>query len=199
MIIIGVTGGIGSGKTTFCNYFSKLGIPVIIADEVGHFVLANNYNVRFQIIRYFGASVLTPENKINKNYLADIVFKNKLKLKKLNEIVHSAVIHQVRKKIKSLSLTNKLVLIESAILPKTQLIKYCDFIISIMLDKNIRFERKLKNQFSKEELINRSKNQPKDSEYEQISDFIIINNKSLKDLKNISKFYFELFKKIAKN
>ncbi|NLD46474.1 MAG: dephospho-CoA kinase [Clostridiaceae bacterium] len=90
MIVLGVTGGIGSGKSEICKIFGILGAPVYNSDERARSLLDNNENLRKNIILAFGDNAYE-ENKYNRKYIASLVFNSKEKLQKINKIVHPAV------------------------------------------------------------------------------------------------------------
>src|SRR4051812_7408323 len=87
---IGVTGGIGSGKSTVCRVFELLGIPVYYADDEGKKIL-DSENVKAELIKLFGADVLAEDKMIDRKKMAALVFTDKEKLEKLNAVIHPAV------------------------------------------------------------------------------------------------------------
>ena len=90
MIKVGITGGIGSGKTHICEMFKALGVPVYNADERAKWLMQENQSVREQIIQVFGKEAYQ-DQKLNREFLAKVVFQDKEMLSKLNGIVHPAV------------------------------------------------------------------------------------------------------------
>jgi len=139
--VIGLTGGIGSGKTTVANYFKEMGVPVYIADDGARAVMQSDAVVK-EIKETFGEALF--ENDIlNRAKLADIVFNNADKLAQLNAIVHPAV-----KKDFELWLLNhrdkEYVIYEAAILFESGRYKDCDSIITVTAPEEIRIERVLK-------------------------------------------------------
>jgi dephospho-CoA kinase len=90
MLKIGLTGGIGSGKSTVCKVFSTLGVPVYQADEKAKALIAGDPDLKKSIIKEFGPEAFTPDG-YNSLYIAGIVFNNKLQLQKLNSIIHPFV------------------------------------------------------------------------------------------------------------
>lgn len=91
MLKIGITGGIGSGKSTVCQVFETLGIPVLYADGIARKLMESEPLLRKQIIDLFGNDAYT-DHQVNKTFLSQIVFKDKVKLSQLNAITHPAVI-----------------------------------------------------------------------------------------------------------
>src|ERR1035437_10718173 len=94
MIKVGITGGIGSGKSTVCKVFKGLGIPVFEADVVAKQLMINNYEIRLALIEAFGIAVYLSDGTIDRKYLAGLVFNDESLLAKLNNIVHPAVLKE---------------------------------------------------------------------------------------------------------
>lgn len=175
--VIGLTGGIGSGKTTIANYFAAMGIPVYIADDEAKKVMQSE-NIVKQIKETFGNSLF--ENEIlNRAKLAEIVFNNADKLAQLNAIVHPAV----KKDFELWLQENKkhdYVIYEAAILFESGRYKECDVIITVTAPEEIRIERVLKrDNTTREQVLSRIKMQWNDEKRISLSNFII-NNSNLK-------------------
>jgi len=102
MLIIGLTGGIGSGKTTVCNYFSALGIPVIDADVAAREVVQPGQPGLSQIIEIFGQDILTSANTLNRSKLREQIFSDESSRKKLEAILHPLIRQQMDKKLAGL-------------------------------------------------------------------------------------------------
>ena len=88
---VGITGGIGSGKTMVCNIFRLLGAPVFEADTVAKNLYDTNTGLKSELIKLFGEDIYQPDNILNRKKLGAIIFSNDLHLKKVNELVHPAV------------------------------------------------------------------------------------------------------------
>jgi dephospho-CoA kinase len=171
--IIGLTGGIGSGKTTLAKYFESKGIPIYIADEEAKKIM-NSIEVIDAISEQFGNEFIK-NRKVDKERLAKIVFQNPEKLKILNEIVHPLVKKDFKAWLKK-NRHHPLVLKETAILFETAADKECDYIITVVASKEARLKRILeRDTTSKEAILNRMKNQWSDEEKIERSDFVIHN------------------------
>ena len=171
--IIGLTGGIGSGKTTIAQYFKSLGVPVYIADDEAKKLLDNSA-VKKKIKEIFGEFVFE-NNTISKEKLASIVFQNPQKLSELNAIIHPAV-----KKHFQLWVTNHknepMVIKEAAILFESGSNQDCDKIITVVAPLETRIQRVIeRDKTSKEAIIDRIKNQWTDEMRMAKSDYIIEN------------------------
>jgi dephospho-CoA kinase len=89
--IVGITGGIGSGKSTVCRIFENLGLPVYYADDRGKILLTADNQLKTEVIDFFGKESYLSSGELNRTYLADRVFKLDSELQKLNSLVHPAV------------------------------------------------------------------------------------------------------------
>ncbi|MBN2773601.1 MAG: dephospho-CoA kinase [Prolixibacteraceae bacterium] len=177
-IKIGITGGIGSGKSVVCKIFKCLGIPVFEADNVGKFLLDNDKNIRKKITGLFGESVYMPDNSIDRKKLASIIFNDNIALQKVNEIIHPAV----RKEFESWILKQNTIYMihEAAILFESGFYKLMDFNIHISADKNIRIKRVMeRNKISEEMVLTRLNKQWDDKKKEKLADAVIYNNNEL--------------------
>ena len=173
--IIGLTGGIGSGKTTVANYFQSIGIPVYISDVEAKKVMEFP-DIISKIENTFGSQLIL-NKQLNREKLASIVFSAPEKLKQLNAIVHPAV----KKHFDNWLVINKnyeLVVKEAAILFESGSYKDCDIIITVTAPLNSRIERILtRDNTTKEKILQRINNQISDEERVAKSDYVITNNK----------------------
>lgn len=175
--VIGLTGGIGSGKTTIANFFKEMGVPVYIADDEAKKVMQSESIVN-EIKTTFGEKLF--ENDIlNRAKLAEIVFNNAAELAKLNAIVHPAV----KRDFEFWLLEQKkyqYVVYEAAILFESGRYKECDVIVTVTAPEEIRIERVLKrDNTTREQVLSRMKMQWNDEKRISLSNFVI-NNSNLK-------------------
>ncbi len=175
--IIGLTGGIGSGKTTVAKYFETLGFPLYNSDTQAKAIQNNNPEVKKQIIALFGENAYN-ENGLNRTFIAAEVFNHKEKLKQLNQIVHPAVFKDFEQWINQQN--NPFVIKEAAILIESGSYKDCDIIITVIADPEIKIARvQNRDALTSEEILARMKNQLNDQEKIKYSDYIIENNHDL--------------------
>jgi len=172
--IIGLTGGIGSGKTTIANYFKSLGVPVYIADDAAKEVMKLPEIVASLKVA-FGEDIFNG-NILNSEKLAKIVFNNPEKLNLLNKIVHPAVkIH-----FDQWLLAHKkspFVIKEAAILFESGSYKYCDKIITVVAPLETRIKRVIeRDKTTREAVLKRIENQWSDEQKISKSDFVINNS-----------------------
>ncbi|MBA0883521.1 dephospho-CoA kinase [Flavobacterium undicola] len=171
--IIGLTGGIGSGKTTIANYLASLGIPVYIADDAGKKVMQTKEILK-AIKEQFGAAIFD-ENQLNRAKLAGIVFDNPNQLKALNAIVHPAVRKDYQDWL-SQHQKDPILVYESAILFESGNYKDFDYILTITAPLETRIERVLKREtISRDQVLNRINSQWTDEQRISKSDFVVDN------------------------
>jgi dephospho-CoA kinase len=175
MIKVGITGGIGSGKSTVCKVFRTMGIPVFEADVIAKQLMNNDPTLRQQLIHLFGSSVYQSDQTIDRKYLAGIVFSNSSLLSKLNEAVHPAV----RKSFDEwlLNQNSPYVIHEAAILFESGFYKMMDKTITVVTNETERIDRVVKRDHITIEMVQqRMKNQWKDEQRIKLADFVIGNN-----------------------
>ena len=171
--IIGLTGGIGSGKTTIANYLASLGIPVYIADDAGKKVMQQQEIIE-AIQGKFGFDIVE-NNQLNRAKLAEIVFNNPDQLKALNAIVHPAVKKDFKKWVGEHA-DSSFVVYESAILFESGSYKNFDLILTVTAPLETRISRVLQRDNSnREQVMSRINAQWTDEQRIAKSDFIIEN------------------------
>ncbi len=140
--IIGILGGIGSGKSTVAAEFAKLGCKVVDADKIAHELLDKS-NVREEIVGSFGKAILEPSGKIDHKKLADIVFCDGEKLSTLNKILHRLVLEQAEELIKQYNSQNqvKAIVLDMPLLVEVGWAKKCDNLIFVDCERQIRAAR----------------------------------------------------------
>ena len=174
MLKVGLTGGIGSGKTTVSEIFYSLGIPVYNSDERAKYLMENDTSLRKDIIEYFGEESYRSEG-LNRLYLSKEVFLDKSKLQKLNSLVHPVVGRDFAIWCKNQSAP--FVLKEAAILIESGAYIGLDKIIIITASENIRMDRVMdRDNVKASEVRDRINNQMDDSERLKYADFIIDND-----------------------
>jgi dephospho-CoA kinase len=173
---IGLTGNIGSGKTTIASLFEVFGIAVFNADNEAKRLMSDDKILKNELIVAFGKEVFV-ENKLNRKYLADLAFSDELVLKKLNSLVHPFVQHAFDKW--SDEQISPYVIKEAAILFESNNYQSLDAIICVTCPEDIRLERLLKrDNISKKQLIQRINNQWQEEKKKSMSDYIVINDNS---------------------
>ncbi|MGB0879870.1 MAG: dephospho-CoA kinase [Polaribacter sp.] len=182
-MIVGLTGGIGSGKTTVVQFFQELSnIAVYIADSEAKKLMNSSVRIQSKMIKEFGKEAYK-NNQLNRTYIANIVFKNKQKLAVLNAIVHP----EVEKHFQEFIIKNKdksYILYENAILFENQSNFICDFIITVSAPLETRIQRVMeRDKSTKEVVLDRIKNQWTEDKKMLQSNYVI-ENTSLENTKN---------------
>lgn len=191
--IIGITGGIGSGKTTAAKYFEEFGFPLYNSDLRARMIQNENQEVIQAIKNLFGEEAYTSDG-MNRPFIASKTFENKDLLQQLNAIVHPVVFRDFEDWIKQQN-TN-FVIKEAAILIESGSYKDCDLIISVVADKEIRITRTIERDgLTREQIESRMKNQITDEERREYSDYIIDNSQDLEYLYSQVKNLSEIIKK----
>jgi dephospho-CoA kinase len=173
---VGITGGIGAGKSTVANIFRTFGIPVYNSDTEAKRLMNDDPYLREQIINLFGHKAYT-NNNLNRNYLLEVVFKNNENLNRMNKLVHPVVIRDYNSwltKYREKSMTIK----EAALLFESNSYKDLDYTILVSAPKSIRIGRIMLRDAnrSKEDIENIIEKQMSESRKKKLSDFIIIND-----------------------
>ncbi|WP_258691438.1 dephospho-CoA kinase [Tenacibaculum aquimarinum] len=174
-MVVGITGGIGSGKSTVLKLFKELGnIATYIADKEAKDLMNTSKVIQERLVLEFGEEVYL-NNKLNRPFLANIVFKNKEKLAVLNEIVHPVVYNHLENFIKN-NIDKDYILYENAILFENGSDVFCDKIITVTAPEAVKINRVIsRDKTSEKEVRNRMKNQWKDSKKILQSNYIICN------------------------
>ena len=189
MKVVGLTGGMGSGKTTVAGFFKELGVPVYIADDAAKDLMVTSPTVKTSIVKLLGP--LAYERHIpNRKFIASKVFGDPLKLEALNGIIHPAVAKDFEQwKTKQ---TYPYIIYEAAILFESGGYKKCDAVILVSAPLEKRFERLQKrDQSSIEEIEARMLHQWSDEEKRNLANFEIINSElsfTQEQVKNLHEF-----------
>ncbi len=174
-MVVGLTGGIGSGKTTVVKLFQEFeNVITYIADDRAKYLMNHSEEIKQSLIQVFGEKSFT-NGILNRNYLSDIVFKDKSKLDVINSIVHPAVKNDFQQYVQKNK--DKIVIYEAAILFESGSYQNCDFVISISVRLEERINRVLKrDNTSKEAVLQRVKHQWTETKRNLLSNYIIWNN-----------------------
>lgn len=179
---IGLTGGIGSGKTTVSKILVKNGIPVYDSDSNAKLLMNSSNEIKKLIINHFGKLSYT-NNKLNNKYISKIIFNNPVEMNRINSLIHPFV-HDNFNKWKN-NFSSKYVIFESAIIFETGSYEKFDFNILVLSDIEKRIKRVIKRDFSSEDdVLTRIKIQWIDDKKIPFADYVIKNNKSFKSLEN---------------
>lgn len=182
-MIIGITGSIGSGKTTAANLFKKHGFKVINADEIGHKIIKKNSAAYKKIIKEFGKEILDKSKNIDRRKLGGIVFNDYGKLGKLNSIMHPVILNEIKNSIKKIRNKDKRIIVDVPLLLETKAKNLVDKVTVVKADKKNIIKR-LSKKYSKDKIEKILKMQMPIGKKLKHADFVIDNNKDLGHLKN---------------
>jgi len=172
---VGITGGIGSGKSTVAAIFSILNIPIYFADERAKWLMNNDIDLRKKILDAFGEESYSPSGDLNRTFLAKVVFSDPKKVKQINEMVHPAVGKDFNDWVTNQ--TSPYVLKEAALIFETGGEKLLDYVINVSAPLRIRVSRVIMRDTHRSEAqINQIIDQQlPDEEKNEKSDFVIKN------------------------
>ena len=177
MIKIGVTGGIGSGKSIFCKIFSHSGYPVYDSDKKAKEILNQNNELKEKVILLLGSHAYDRNGQYNRNWVANVVFNDLEKLKKLNGLIHPYVANDFEEWLK-INKSCSIIVKETALLIETGLYKKMDFNINVTAPLSLRIERILqrdpmRNEHDIWQIINK---QLTDNERNKYVDYVVVND-----------------------
>lgn len=176
---VGITGGIGAGKSTVAKMFQLLGVPIYIADDEAKSLMLTNTDLKTQIIEEFGKESYFERGELNRMYLAERVFSKEEALKKLNALVHPKVaVHFLNWHTQKIIEGNKYTLKEAALLFETGSYKELDHVILVSAPEDLRVERVLKRdpQRTEDQIRAIIGKQMPENEKKQLASSIIIND-----------------------
>ena len=174
MKVIGLTGGIGSGKSTIAGIFERLGVPVYNSDKSAQKVYFKP-EIKKLVIELMGPEAYIGDTSLNKEFIASAVFSDNQKLEKLNLIIHPAVAKDFKEwKEKQHS---AYLIKESALLFETGIYKEMDAVVLVSADADLRIERvKKRDHLTEEQVLQRINKQWPEAEKEKLAQFIVSNN-----------------------
>jgi dephospho-CoA kinase len=177
MMIVALTGGIGSGKTTIAKLFETMGCVVYNSDERAK-ELYNNPEVKKQVIALLGVNAYSEDHKLNKEFISDIIFNEKDKLEKLNAIIHPTLALDFQNFVKQQN-SESIIIKESALIFETELYKKFTTIILVIAPLEQKIKRVMsRNLISKEEVDKRMQAQWTDEQKLPLANYVISNNET---------------------
>jgi dephospho-CoA kinase len=179
--VVGITGGIATGKSTVAKFIEKMGYVVIDADEVGHEVLKAD-DVKATVAKKFNLS-LDENGEVDRKILGSIVFSDRRKLELLNSILHPKMLNVIIDEIKTFSNMGNVeeVFVEAAVLFEMKLDQHVDYVVVTDCSDELRINRLMRrNHISRKEAISRIKSQLERGEFLKRADYVVNTSKSLK-------------------
>ncbi len=194
---IGVTGGIGSGKSVVCKLISKMGFPVLKADEIAKQIMKDDPEVKAKIVEAFGKGAYQGKG-LNKAFLAETIFESEENLNIINSIVHPPTIRHIKDSMYALLESSQFVFVEAALLYEAKMQHNFDYVILVMADEQLRIKRVMERDGVTEEDVRlRMKGQWQDSAKQDKADFILKNEGTLEDFNKNIEFILQLLKRIS--
>lgn len=202
-LLLAVTGGIASGKSTVANMFAKLGAPIIDFDQLSRVVVEPDKPAWREIVEYFGADLTLGDRNIDRKKLSQIVFQNIEKRKKLESIVHPRIFAEFVKKLKELTIKgeNKIIQVLVPLLFEAKLQHFFHKILLVYLPPEMQVERLMKrDQITRDLAIKMLAAQWPIDEKRKLADFLIDNSGSLGETeKQVQEIWEKLQKLVSKN
>lgn len=199
MKVIGVTGGVGAGKSEILTYIAdNWNAAVVETDEVGYLVMRPGKSCFAPIVELFGPGILQEDGTLDRAKIAELVFRDKELLEKLNAIVHPAVKRYIQKAIeREREMDTDVFIVESALLVEDKYNAICDELWYIYADEETRTERLMKNRgYSKEKIQSIFANQLSEDEFSEQCDFEIDNSGDFEDTKEQIKQRMQMYETV---
>ena len=175
MVVIGLTGGSGSGKSTIAALMKQNGIDVIDADKIARDIVKKGEKALCEIVEEFGEDVLLENGELDRKKLASIVFTNHEKLEKLNRITHKYITEIIKQRLSQN--VSDISVIDAAVLKESGIIDMCDCVIAVIADKDVRVKRIMeRDAITRQAALDRINSQQSDAKYAQYADFVIDNS-----------------------
>jgi dephospho-CoA kinase len=194
---IGITGGIGSGKSEVCQKLAALGIAIVSADIIAHQLTDSDPDIRKKIISLLGPqSYDATSGMLKREYVAQLAFGNKGKLLTLNSIVHPAVFKAIESEIQIIEKKQKsgYVVVEAALMFESGLYKEVDYALTVVAEERLRIDRtRRRGNLTEEQIRLRMANQFAVEEAIEASDFVLHNNDSIDELHKRVIFFHSIF------
>ena len=194
MLKVGITGGMGSGKTTVCKIFQVLGIPVYFADDRAKQLMTTDNTVKQKIISIFGTDAYLADGALNRKLISDLAFQDPHKLTQLNEAVHPAVLkdseswHNAQENV-------PYTLKEAALLFESGSYKFLDKVITVVAPLEVRIKRITKrDNTTREAVLDRIRQQMPDDEKIPLSDYVVQNDGSESLIQQVLDIHADLLK-----
>ncbi|MBI3006004.1 MAG: dephospho-CoA kinase [Ignavibacteriales bacterium] len=195
---VGVTGGIGSGKSVVCKMFADLGVPVLYADEIAREISTSNLEVRTAIVSLLGTSAYDAGGTLDRSYVASRIFSDKKLQKKLNAIVHPEVEKELDGKVAELEqIGKKIVIVEAALIYEAGLDKKLDVVVVVNAEEDLRVDRlRSRDGTNDSDIRKRMQSQWNPQVKLNRADYVILNNTTIQELQEKVKFLHAIFQSL---
>lgn len=190
---IGITGGIGSGKSLACRYLEELGCKVIYADKIAKELYASNKALLKKLAGEFGKSILNIDGTLNRINARKVIFSNKKNIKRVNSIVHPFVFREMDRIVAAIK--DRIIFFEAAIMFESGSYKRMNYVVLIYADKEARIKRIInRDGVKRRDVLKLMKLQLDEREKLKRADFVIKNNSTAAELKKKIKAFNRIIK-----
>ncbi|HRE11835.1 MAG TPA: dephospho-CoA kinase [Ignavibacteria bacterium] len=192
---IGITGGIGSGKSLACRYLEEMGYKVIYADRIAKDLYASNKTLLKKLARTFGSEILNADGSLNRSNARKIIFSNKRNIKRVNSIVHPFVFAETDRIVSKIK--SRVLFFEAAIMFESGSYKGMDHVVLIYANKETRIKRIIsRDGVRRADVLRLMKMQLDERQKLKRADFVIKNNSKPNDLKKSIKAFSKIIDKL---
>lgn len=190
-MIIGLTGGIATGKSTAAEYLKQKGAVIIDADQISHEISKKGEKGWQLVVDEFGEEILKEDGELDRKKLGEIVFSDPAKRKKLESLLHPLIIYKMKEQAHQYLESDEIVIFMAPLLYEAGLARFCDQIWVISSSEATQVKRlEKRNNFDRKEALKRIKSQMSISEKKNKADIIIENNSTIEELKSKLDFYW---------
>lgn len=195
-LLVGITGGIGSGKTVVCRMLARRGFKIFYADNIAKSLYKTDKKLVASIVRAFGKDILNFKGQVILPKLKERVFASRKAYQDINRIVHPVVIDHIKKEARKSKFD--VVIIESALLFESGFNSQLDYVVMVYANKKNRISRlMIRDEASESSIKQLMKFQMDEKKKMEMSDFVLVNNKTLSDLKVQVDFLSTVLKALA--
>lgn len=195
---MGVTGGIGSGKSLVCSLFQKLGAPALSADDIAKDLMTNDPGLRKALVRLLGFETYLPDGSLNRKGIAEKIFSAPALQKKVNALVHPKVTLEIERRMNDLDGHSPYVVVEAALLYEAGLDALLDAVVVVDAEADVRMQRVMERDNStRAEVMKRMDAQWSNKRKIQQAEYVLRNDGSIRELGRNVRFLHTLFINIA--
>ena len=197
---VGVTGGIGSGKTIVCSLFAKYGIPVLAADEIAKELMQSDKALRAQLVSVLGPSTYRADGSLNRGYVAARIFSNKSLHRKVNRLVHPKVVDEIEDRFAAMERSGTTIgILEAALIYEAGYDKRLDVVIVVDAPESDRIKRVVaRDGCSVEDVQKRIASQSPSDQKARKADYVIHNSGPLSELEASVEFLVKILQNTLK-